>query len=455
MGEPNKILIQQSHLPPSVAVEECERVEGEYLIRFARAKDVGWGERFVRFFDDLITGTRKAKGFLCDRAALPAHAFIGGRSLVVRNGTAHPVGVEREKISISLISHPVVGASDGRTSKRSLSSLDAEIDLERKPKPDGGAESTAQPSAAVAATKANRTRMAGDLKGQFAANGLGREECGLAAFLECTRHSGTLDTTDVIKLMAFADQFARIEGELHVDVAAAVRDELGKLQSRIRQDLGSTGQASFHRFAFKVLNGPGEPSAPQPAAPTTSAPPSADAKLNAPPPVPSKEGRPPLSTNGMSIQPPPPHLPPPTQAPAEVATPPHGQSTRSDEGASTLSKSDQGSLAEAIAAGKKGLKAVQAKENKTQPAAGTSVPSAEMLAAAKAQLKSAPPPLPEKQEKKVSDPVAAALSAGLNKIQKGLKEDNTDASQDKSFWDDDQPASSSNGASPTQRPGST
>ncbi len=383
MQGPNTIIIQKSQWPSNVEVEECERVEGDYLIRFARARDVGVGERITRFFEDLFTGTKKAKGFLCDRERLPAHVFVGGRSLVVKQDKAHPAGAEDKKIDIGL--RDPAGSSAERLA------------------PDD------PPSQPTAGATASRARMSGDLKAQFAANGLGRHEHGLTAFLDCTRHSRTLRTTDAIRLMAFADQFAHLEDELHADVAATVRDQLKTLESRIRQDLGSTAQGSFRDFAFKVLKGPGLPPPPPPLDLSNEG-----APVLPPPPPPIH-----LSHAGLSNRPPPP--PPPNRSTTVSPTP-----TPPPPSPPAPPALKVGPAARAATA-----------ETSESSFAGE-------LATFRGRLKPVPESRQEKPVATPSDPLAAALLARMGKMSKDLASKDSDASQDDSFWDDDPPANTGN-----------
>jgi hypothetical protein len=456
MGEVNKILIQQSTFAPDVVVEECERVEGEYLLRFARVKDVGVGERISRFIDDLFTGTKKAKGCLCDRQNLPAHVYIGGRRLVVSGTTAHPAGADQKKLDIAFCV-PGTVHSEKPNAKRSHNPLDAEIDLDKNKSAllDASGDTS---SASAAQAKTVRTRMAQDLAGQFAANGLARKDSGLRAFLACSGHTRTLRPQHAIQLMMFADKFGQLESELHQDVARAVRAELQKLQQRIRHDLRSVNNSTWSNFTFLVLGAQSALAAPQSAVPphnpSPASPPSSPGNvplaappnnlpgliLQAPPPVPSINTRPALSTNSAQENLEPERL---ARAPSPIHILDDEPALASTQDGlpneNSVSSGGQGSFAEELVAGHQKLRPAQLEAQRMPSTRQT--PSNETLVMAARKLKPVTPQVRKKIEPEVSsDPVATALVAGLAKMGKGLQDNDNVTSDEIDEWADPPPA---------------
>ncbi len=83
MSIPTLLVIQRSHFPEGIALEECERqetVNGESaIVRFQRQADINVFQRIGRFFSDLLNGVTRAQGYLCSKSETPATFNIRGQ----------------------------------------------------------------------------------------------------------------------------------------------------------------------------------------------------------------------------------------------------------------------------------------------------------------------------------------------------------------------------------------
>lgn len=62
----NSIIIQKSNFANDIPLEECEKKEGNCIVRFQRPARVSPLEHFIRFFSDMRDGVTKAADNLCD-----------------------------------------------------------------------------------------------------------------------------------------------------------------------------------------------------------------------------------------------------------------------------------------------------------------------------------------------------------------------------------------------------
>ncbi len=83
MSTPTLLVIQRSHIPEGIALEECERqetVNGEQaIVRFQRQADINVFQRIGRFFSDLVSGVTRAQGYLCSQSQTPRTFNIRGQ----------------------------------------------------------------------------------------------------------------------------------------------------------------------------------------------------------------------------------------------------------------------------------------------------------------------------------------------------------------------------------------
>lgn len=78
------IIIEKSSFPKNTQIEECEKKEGNYILRFQRPAATSLRENCVRFFSDLFNGVTKAQDMLCNlEGKLPPVINIKGQSVII------------------------------------------------------------------------------------------------------------------------------------------------------------------------------------------------------------------------------------------------------------------------------------------------------------------------------------------------------------------------------------